>query len=832
MFGRSNADRRAWTTDSVYYDRVSKLLFPILYGMTAVTYIALLLFPLLNIGSTGGTQFKVITCLSFTLLVGLAHAGYVVLTAILIALVSWGFIAISAYFYYGSLMGSQNILFAMVIMLAFVLVGQKLGGLITAMTVAWLIFLHLSLGTNSAAELTALCVTVVAIVVSVTILSVAESTLRKALQASLHATSELTAEITRRRQVEDDLRQSNQRFELIVNNLEAVFWLADQNTLIPSYVSPGYRNVIEASADFHDEASHFSKRVHPDDALFVSETLANARETGATQTDMEFRIITLSGNVKWLWERTWMLDDPVSKKPILAGISIDITERVEQQQALIQSRELLQLVINNIPAHISYVDRDGYVRFINRDGVTKENARIQTLYQPENYITLKPYLDKAFAGEEQLFFHQSRRDDGDVRDLQLHYLPYRVGNDVKGIFTLSWDKTEELKTQRALQQTQKLESLGLLASSIAHDFNNLLVSILGQASLTRFKVGSDHPASDHADKALSAAKQASKLTSQLLSYSGRGPSEIRPMNINTLIEQNLHLVETAIDKQITLVTQLAPAINAIEADPAQMQQVVMNLIINAAQAITEHKVGSEITVTTELQTLDASTTFASVSGETLPDGDYVSIRVADDGIGMSSATIDSIFDPFFSTKKTGTGLGLASVLGIVRGHGGGIHVDSTVGVGTTFHMLFPASDSIILGVEPEDTVASDHETDSCVLIIDDEKAVGESVVDMLEVDGIDAVLCTTGRMGINYFKRNVADIGLVLVDMSMPEMNGHEVFQELLAIDPEVRVVFMSGYTKQQVTDELDQQPVGFIQKPFDFKSLIQNVNEYLNPIS
>lgn len=250
------------------------------------------------------------------------------------------------------------------------------------------------------------------------------------------------------------------------------------------------------------------------------------------------------------------------------------------------------------------------------------------------------------------------------------------------------DVTEKRRIEEALQQTQKLDSLGMMAGGIAHDFNNLLVGMLAQTSLAERLLPDDSPAHKPIQKAVQAAESAADLTRQLLAYSGRGNFEIRPLNVNQLIQQNLHIFEVAIPKHIAIVADFHESLPLIKGDKGQIQQIIMNLILNAAQAMGDQP--GKITITTSIRDLgENDTTFTRYTGGSLRTGHYVLFSVADEGKGMDEETLNHIFDPFYSTKADGYGLGLAAVLGIVRGHRGGICVKSKVDEGTIFKLVLP-----------------------------------------------------------------------------------------------------------------------------------------------
>jgi two-component system cell cycle sensor histidine kinase/response regulator CckA len=379
-----------------------------------------------------------------------------------------------------------------------------------------------------------------------------------------------------------------------------------------------------------------------------------------------------------------------------------------------------------------------------------------------------------------------------------------------------------------LRQTQKMESLGVLAGGVAHDFNNLLVAMLGQTSLALSKLGPDSVARPHVEKAVKAATSAADLTRQLLAYSGGGQFERRPIQLNTLIQDNLHLFEVAIPKNVQLHSNLAVALPLIEGDTGQLQQVIMNLIINAGEAIGERP--GVVTVATRVQMLymdDAR--WGQYTGTPLPPGEYVQVDVADNGGGMSADTLARIFDPFFTTKFTGRGLGLAAVLGIVRGHGGGLQVDSEVGHGTTFRLLLPVSTTSLLPSAGPVTRQEAHMTGQTILVIDDELPVRAAVTDILEDSGLRVITAEDGETGVGVYRERQAAIDLVVLDLSMPGQSGEETLRQLRELNPQVRVILSSGYDQVEVAQRFaDRAYSGFIQKPYDDLTLIGEIKRYL----
>jgi signal transduction histidine kinase len=389
---------------------------------------------------------------------------------------------------------------------------------------------------------------------------------------------------------------------------------------------------------------------------------------------------------------------------------------------------------------------------------------------------------------------------------------------------------ERQQQDETLLQTQKLESLGILAGGIAHDFNNLLVAILGQSSLARMRSEPGSKIHYHLDKVIIAAERAKQLTQQLLAYTGGGQVQAETVNFNTLISQNLHLLQVAIPQQITLDTQLAAILPPIKADPSQMQQIMMNLIINGAEAMGSH--AGTLTLRTGVRQISrADNAFARYTNQPLASGDYVWLEVADTGTGMAQETILKIFDPFFSTKLTGRGLGLAAVLGIMRRHHGGLRVISELGQGTSFTLLLPVDDASSLSVAPSETQLGEiTPRTGTLLVIDDEEIVRQSVGDMLTTQGMTVLTAVDGQSGITTYKALQETIQLIILDLSMPGLSGEETFHALRAINPHAKILLSSGYDEIQAVDRISSMgSVSFIQKPYHPLDLFAQVQKQLN---
>lgn len=402
----------------------------------------------------------------------------------------------------------------------------------------------------------------------------------------------------------------------------------------------------------------------------------------------------------------------------------------------------------------------------------------------------------------------------------------RVSGVMQDITARKQDLESRQKLENQIQHAQKLESLGILAGGIAHDFNNVLTSILGYTDLALLELPSHSPARALIAEAVNGARKAADLTKQMLAYSGKGKFVIQSLSLNDVIEDMIHLLQVSISKKCVLKLHLMPSLPSIEADAVQMRQIIMNLIINASDAIGERS--GVIAITTGVMSCDRAYLSESYLDDNLKEGLYVFLEVADTGCGMQTENRARIFDPFFTTKATGRGLGLAAVLGIVRGHRGAIKVYSELDKGTTFKVVFAAVD-----LPPELSPNSDSslkiwKSNGTVLVVDDEESVRGLVQHMLEVMGFTVITANDGREGVAAFKKDSAIIRLVVLDMTMPHLDGSETFRELRRIRSDVKAILTSGYNEQSAINQFSGKGLaGFIQKPFrydDFQAVVRKV--------
>jgi len=393
-----------------------------------------------------------------------------------------------------------------------------------------------------------------------------------------------------------------------------------------------------------------------------------------------------------------------------------------------------------------------------------------------------------------------------------------------------------LEAERALReseersrQAQKVESLGALAGGIAHDFNNLLTAILGNLNLAQSQLPEGGAARAHLGKAEATVLKAAELSRQMLAYSGKGHFVVRPCGLNGLIEEMTGLLAASLPKKVRLAFSLGAELPAFKADGAQIQQVVMNLVTNAAEAI--GRAEGLITVSTFKADLDAAILTEGFPGQAMAAGAYLVLSVADTGCGMEPSVQSRIFDPFFSTKASGRGLGLSAMLGILKGHNAGIRIHSEPGRGSTFELIFPALGQVDARQDPPGP-RTRARFQGKVLLVDDEAMILESTAITLEGMGFEVATACDGVEALERFEELAGELVLVFMDLSMPRMDGTTAFLAMRERRPEVPVVLTSGYDRKQATDGLLAMGLaGFVQKPYRMKDLAGELGRALERV-
>ena len=522
----------------------------------------------------------------------------------------------------------------------------------------------------------------------------------------------------------------------------------------------------------------------------------------------------------------------------------DITERKRAEEALRESEGRFRELCNSLPQLVWTCQPDGPCNFLSKQwidytGVPAEEQLgygwLEQLHPDDREPTVAAWQAAVDSGSDFFVEFRIRRHDGEYRPFDTRAVRLR---DAHG-HTVRWvgsntDITERKQTEERqknfeakLQQAQKLESLGVLAGGIAHDFNNLLMGVLGNAEIALLELPPESPARGDLQHITTAALRAAELTKQMLAYSGKGKFVVQGLHLSKLVEEMAELLQVSISKKVVLKYNFGDKLSTIEADAAQIRQVVMNLIINAAEAIGEKS--GVVTVSTSVIEADRSYLSETYLDENLPEGYYVCLEVADTGCGMDEQTRQKIFDPFFTTKFTGRGLGLAAVLGIVRGHGGALKIYSQPQRGTTFKLLFPSSQQPVEEAVGPSATEQEWRGSGVILVVDDEETVRIAAKIMLERRGFTVLTAEDGRAALEVFRSRVDEIVVVLLDLTMPRLDGEETFRELRRIRPDVRVIISSGYNEQETTSRFAGKGLaGFLQKPYGIRPLGEKIRQVL----
>jgi signal transduction histidine kinase/ActR/RegA family two-component response regulator len=382
---------------------------------------------------------------------------------------------------------------------------------------------------------------------------------------------------------------------------------------------------------------------------------------------------------------------------------------------------------------------------------------------------------------------------------------------------------EKVATEEQLRQSAKLESLGVLAGGIAHDFNNLLVGIMGNASLAADLLPPSDKAVPLIQDVVDASERAAQLTRQMLAYSGRGRFIIDLVDLSQEVEEILPLISRPIPRSVSVHLNLEPNLPAIEADKSQLQQILMNLVINAAEACGSHP--GSVFIKTCREKKDQSTSPPAFGLAPIEPGIYVCLSIKDTGSGMSDEVKAKIFDPFFTTKFTGRGLGLSAVLGIIRSHKGTIEVESAPDMGTTFRVFFPAVSGVVEAEKKHPVARREPRGTGTVLVVDDEEIVRNTARSALELSGYQVILAEDGEAGVQKFGQFADQVSMVILDLTMPVMDGESALAQMKKLDPAVKVVLSSGFDRLEIAERFKGKGLaGFLQKPYTTAKLLQIV--------
>jgi PAS domain S-box-containing protein len=530
----------------------------------------------------------------------------------------------------------------------------------------------------------------------------------------------------------------------------------------------------------------------------------------------------------------------------LIGISFDVSERIRAEELLSKERKTLEVALEsqNDTFFIFNPSTGKAVRWNEAFTTVSEysNEEIAQQKAPESYyshddlLKAKEVMEKVLAGKKTRVTMDFITKSGSK--IPFEYNVNMIESDVENevyLVSVGRDITErkiaeeeKLKLETRFQEAQKKESLSILAGGIAHDFNNLLTGILGNASLALMEISPVSPAKHSIQEIEESAIRAAELTKQMLAYSGKGQFVIKDFDLSELVSEMTRLVSSSISKKAHLNILVEKNLPAMCGDITQIRQIAMNIIINASEAL-ENKSGT-ITIRTGVQIFDENNigNFNDISPIEL--GEYVYMSVEDDGCGIDKDSLKKIFDPFYTTKFTGRGLGLAATQGAIEGHKGAIEIKSRLGIGTKFTVYFPQNGTYVDGEEKQSRKIKVSDHSELILVVDDEPAVLSLAKRTLELAGHTVITATDGVECIKVYEENRDEISLVLLDLKMPNLSGEEAFREIKKINPDAIVVLSSGYSEDQAKDNFRGLGLsGFIQKPYHPIKLIELVEKILS---
>ncbi|MBN1566707.1 MAG: PAS domain S-box protein [Acidobacteria bacterium] len=638
-------------------------------------------------------------------------------------------------------------------------------------------------------------------------------------------------DITDRKKTESALRESEERFRLIAETIDEIFWIYDRQKGIATYLSPAFDRIWGFSKErIINNPEPFMDMVHPDD---VEKVIAGARQLDEKQPiSYEYRIIRPDGSIRNIWNRGYPIVEKDGRVLRYVGVGQDVTEWRHAEEALKESKEYLNQIINCIGDPIFV--KDSKHRF-----VLVNDALCAFAYMPREQLLgsdgMPEEVKKALWEQEEAVLQtgreavtedamNDRKGNPHILMTKKSLLTDKSGN--KQIVGVMRDITEYKRLEAQFLQSQKMEAIGVLAGGVAHDFNNLLNVINGYSEMILEGFAGDESLRKDIEQIKNAGQRAAALTSQLLDFGRKQILQPEVFDLNHIIDDMSSMLRRLIGEHIELITDLQQSPAMINADPGKIQQVVMNLVVNARDAMPD---GGKLAI--ETMPIDFEEGYIKDHPVAKP-GPYILLAISDNGVGMDTITQERIFEPFFTTKTKGkgTGLGLSTVYGIVKQSEGFVWVYSEPGKGTTVKVYFPRSEGPVANVPEEHEPESEFRGTETLLIAEDETAVRDLACRILRdrgytvleaADGIEAL-----RISQNYRKA----IHLVVTDVVMPGMGGKTLVSNLEELRPGIKSLFISGYSDNAISHQgiLDSN-VYFLQKPFSIESLIRKIREVLD---
>lgn len=658
--------------------------------------------------------------------------------------------------------------------------------------------------------------------------------------------------LAKRFEAEKENIENKARFSRIADNIPDMIYRMNLHEGKYEYVSPVSDNIFGCDADvFFNTPLLIQKLIHPDWKDFFEKEWENLLEGNAPPT-YEYQIIhAKTGETRWLHQKNVLIKDENGKPIAIEGIVSDVTENKRTEEERIDREIFLNRIMDQSPFATWIADTDG--NYVRSNKAMKKILNLTdeqligkyNIFEDSEVIKqgIMPQIESVYKEGKTIHFNLEWHGDNiealNVSDSNKVFIDATMFPvfDAKGqqvnVVTIWIDVSERMNAQKEkellqkqLQQAQKMESVGRLAGGVAHDFNNMLTGIKGNVQLAKMDLLQDDPLSEILDDIEAASDKAASLTKQLLAFSRKQIITPKVINLNDLISRMHKMLIRTIGEDINLRSIPASNLSNIKADPNQIEQIIVNLAINARDAMSK---GGKLTIETADVTLDKHYTATHPYLET---GEYVMLAISDNGEGICQADIQNIFDPFFTTKAEGegTGLGLSTVYGIVKQHQGYIEVYSEPGNGTTFKIYFPVvrdkSQTITTNIQQENFPTGNEN----IFIVEDEEMVRKIAIKILERLGYNVRYSDNGVNALKIIREENLKIDLLLTDVVMPEMNGKDLAEEIIKLNGDIKVLFTSGYTKEVIAQHgILEDGIEFIGKPYNPQDLAVKVRSVLD---
>lgn len=632
--------------------------------------------------------------------------------------------------------------------------------------------------------------------------------------------------------------QTEEKYRFLAENIQDIIFIQDMDLNL-TFVSPAVTSLFGATVEEvlnSDLASYMTPASYEKGKRDFQKYAALAREDRDVHIPlMEYEYIRKDGSTFWGELKLGFLYDEGGNPIGMQGVLRDIDERKRMQEVLLERESLFRTIFDLSPQAISLTEvGTGKLREVNQTFCEL------TQFKREELIGKTTTELSLYSEKDRQRFVKKIRTSGRVHGMEMDFkakdgsmLNTLMFSKVisltreKLLLTIFLDMTERKRLEAMLRHAQKMEAVGTLAGGIAHDFNNLLQAILGYAQILLLDKNPHDQEYEKIEAIDKMARRGGDLTRRLLIYARKMQSRPKPLNLNHNIIQTCKVLERTLPKMIAIALDLSEDLGVVNCDPIEFEQIIMNLSINARDAMPE---GGRLHIETRNVLLDKQFCSSHLGAR---EGAYVLIRVSDTGSGIEHALMNHIFEPFFTTKETGkgTGLGLAMVYGIVKAHKGYITCSSTPGNGTTFEIYFPVLDGEHAeeGKGPRMKDATPRGSQN-ILVVDDEELVRNSTRDMLEHFGYSVFLTESGEAALEIYRNRGPEIDLVILDLGMPGMGGHQCLKELLQLNPDIKVIIASGYSPGTLEEDLLEHGAReFVGKPYQVENLLETVQKVLD---